>query len=163
MKTNMDADTLRAILYYSPESGAFTRLVSTSNSAKVGEAAGSKTKNGYTEMSVLGRRYYAHRLAWLHMHGSWPKGQIDHIDGNRSNNGIANLRDVTCAVNVQNKKIAQSNSTHGFLGAKRSGKRWSARIHVNGQQHHIGCYDTPEEAHAAYISEKRRLHPGCTI
>jgi hypothetical protein len=157
------AERLREILSYSEETGVFTRLQRTSTRIHVGDVAGSLDANGYIIIYADNRPYKAHRLAWLHVHGVWPDNQIDHIDGCRSNNALANLRDVTRSVNAQNKRCAPSHSTHGFMGVTRNKKRWQAKIRLNGVLHHIGLYETPEQAHAAYIATKRQLHEGCTI
>ena len=92
-----------------------------------------------------------------------PAVRVDHIDGNRANNAIANLRDVTRSVNHQNLRRARSDSAHGFLGVSPFFGKWKARITVNRVFQHLGVFDTPEEAHAAYLEAKRRLHVGCTI
>ena len=159
----VSADYLRSILAYDADTGVFTRLVRTGHRVKVGDVAGSKNGLGYIAISVVGRARYAHRLAWLYMHGEWPAGDIDHIDGNPSNNAIANLRDVSHRVNQQNRRRAQSNNTSGFLGAARKRKRWQAIISVDGKLRRLGTFDTPAEANAAYLEAKRLLHPGCTI
>ena len=159
----VSADYLRGILAYNADTGVFTRLISASSNAKAGDVAGSKNSEGYLVIRVLGRLHKAHRLAWVHANGTWPVGQIDHIDGIRDNNALANLRDVSHSVNAQNVRRATSNSTHGFMGATRSGKRWTAQIRVDGKSCHIGSYDTAEEASAAYVKAKRLMHPGSVI
>lgn len=160
---DFSADYLRSILAYDADTGVFTRLVQTSNCIKVGDVAGSKSC-GYLTIRILGRLYRSHRLAWLYAHGTWPISDIDHIDGNKSNNALANLRDVTATVNGQNQRRAHTRSSHGFLGVTRHGKRWAARITVDGKVRHIGgAFDTPELAHAAYVEAKRRLHEGCML
>ena len=156
-------ERLREILAYCKETGKFTRLQRTSTRVKIGDVAGSVDANGYVIIYADNRPYKAHRLAWLHVHGAWPDNQIDHIDGCRSNNAFANLRDVTKAVNLQNQKRAPRSSTHGFFGVTRNKKRWQAKIRANGKLHHIGLFETPEQAHQAYVDAKRRLHEGCAI
>ena len=159
----VSADYLRSILNYNADTGVFTRIARTSTSVHVGDVAGSKHGSGYIQISVMGRPYLAHRLAWLYVTGSWPADQIDHLDGRRDNNVFANLRDVTSKVNGQNQRRPRSDNASGFLGVARSRKRWSAHIGVDGQHSCLGHFDTPAEAHAAYIEAKRRLHEGCTI
>lgn len=119
--------------------------------------------NGYIQIHVCGRLYYAHRLAWLNVHGAWPENMIDHIDGVKSNNRIANLRDVTSQTNCQNQHRAHSRNKTGLLGVQARGERFFARILVDGHHTHLGTYDTPEEAHKAYVAEKRKHHAGSTI
>ena len=162
-KPIISADRLRELLTYDADTGLFTRLVQTCNRVKVGDVAGRTDSHGYRQISVLGRKILAHRLAWLYIHGTWPSDQIDHINGVRSDNRIANLRDTSNAINRQNERRARSNNQHGFMGVSTHGTRWKAKIGVDGNPRYIGSYDTPELAHAAYIEAKRLLHPGCTI
>lgn len=158
----VSAQQLRELLDYNADTGVFTRLVSVSSRAQGGDVAGCKS-NGYIVIRIFGKSRYAHRLAWLHVHGEWPVGHIDHMDGCGTNNRIANLRDVTHSTNMQNMIRATIRSTNGFLGVMRSRKRWEARILVDGKRRYLGQFDTPELAHAAYLEAKRRLHEGCTI
>lgn len=156
---------LRELFHYDPETGVFTRLVTRpGKGARVGDVAGTLKPSGYLTIWICGANHMAHRLAWLYVHGKWPDHEIDHIDGNRANNAIANLRDVTRSVNHENLRRARSDNAHGFLGVSPfKGKWWKARITVNGKWQHLGTFRTPEEAHAAYLEAKRRLHVGCTI
>ena len=110
------------------------------------------------------REYSAHRLAWLYVHGAWPTGQIDHINGDRGDNRISNLRDVTPALNTQNqRRAARSNKSSGLLGVTANRGRWLAQISIGGKSRNLGRYATPEEAHAVYVAAKRVLHAGCTL
>jgi len=163
-RQDLTADYLRSVLHYDPETGVFTWLASASNRVKPGAKAG-WLSDGYREISVCGRNRRAHRLAWLYVYGVWPSQDIDHLDGNRSNNAIANLRDVSRGVNTQNQRTARPRNQSGYLGVAPTGTagRWSAQIHIAGKKHHLGCYGSPEEAHAAYVAGKRRLHEGNTL
>ena len=138
---------LRELLDYSPDTGIFVWRVSI-GAARAGTVAGTSCR-GYCRIMVFGKRYSAHRLAWLFVHGEWPKLQIDHINGKRSDNRIANLREATNAENGQNQL---------GRGVSRSGKRWEARIRLGGPQIRLGSFDTQEEAHAAYLAAKLALH-----
>lgn len=112
---------------------------------------------------VDGTLYLGHRLAWLWVYGDWPANDIDHIDGNPLNNSIANLRDVSKSVNLQNRRRATRENTCGFLGVRKRESKWEARIKINGKDVSIGRFSTPEQAHQAYLSVKREAHEGCTI
>ena len=95
-------------------------------------------------------------------------GNIDHINGARNDDRLANLRDVSQAVNVQNIREARGHSHSGLLGAskmhnRRGTKLWAARIVVDGLARHLGYFSSGEEAHQAYLSAKRKMHEGCTI
>lgn len=154
---------LDELLVYDSDTGLFTRRVS-HGSAKAGKATGCLHKKGYIFISVDDRAYSAHRLAWLHAHGSWPSGQIDHINGNRSDNRICNLRDVSAGMNQQNRRVRSRNSTSGFLGVSKARHRWRAAIQApDGRRVNLGSFDSPEQAHAAYLEAKRAIHPGGTI
>lgn len=160
----MTAERLREILLYDPGSGIFTWKKSyRANTA--GRVAGTPS-SGYVVISILKKRFHAHRLAWLYVYGSWPDGEIDHINGIRDDNRIANLRDVPGYINNQNQRKAPShNKSTKLLGTsfcKQTG-RYSAQIHINRKKIHLGRFDTPELAHAAYVLAKRTIHAGCTI
>lgn len=107
--------------------------------------------------------YQEHRVAWLWMTGDWPADVIDHRDGNKQRNVWANLRGVTVAVNRQNQRHAQMGSKSGLLGVCANGGKWQAQIGHEGANLYLGLFDTKELAHQAYLSQKRSLHPGCTI
>ncbi|WP_230878255.1 HNH endonuclease signature motif containing protein [Burkholderia sp. 9779_493] len=117
-------------------------------------------------ITIDGIRMYAHRLAWFYVYGEWPSGDIDHIDGVRTNNAINNLRDVPRGVNMQNQRRARSNNrTSGLLGVTWHARRyrWCAQIQVDGKRKGIGYFDDAETAHQAYLDAKRKLHAGCSI
>lgn len=153
---------LRELLLYDPETGFFTSKSTIGRRTKgfVYTRTGSR---GYVVIDVDGQRYAAHRLAWLYMHGTDPENYIDHIDGNRSNNRLANLRDVTHSVNMQNQRRAKSHNKPGLLGVGNNGSGFRARITVDGKVRNLGTYQTPELAHKAYLSAKREAHKGCAI
>lgn len=134
---------------------------------KVGEIAGCvRPDNGYITIGIDGRHYFAHRLAWFYEHGRWPEHHIDHINGVKADNRIANLRDVAAGVNLQNRRTPSSaNKSSRLLGVsfcRRTG-RWRSCIRVDGRQKSLGYFDTEDAAHARYVEVKRQLHPGCTI
>lgn len=162
----LTAARLRELFSYNPEDGLFTRIKSICPAGKVGVTVNYLDKStGYIKVTVDGKQYYAHRLAWLYSFGEWPAQMVDHIDMDRTNNRLVNLRAANKALNMQNQKKPLRSNRSGFLGVS-PGKRpglWRATIVVDNRQHHLGAYDTPEEAHEAYIAAKRRLHPGCTI
>ena len=162
-KADLTAQRLRELLNYSPETGKFTWAKTASPSAPAGSNAGSICRK-YVRIRISGRDHKAHRLAWLHEFGEWPKHEIDHIDGDTQNNKIGNLRDVPKRMNAQNRRVAmKTNKSCGFLGVTASQGRWQASITTDRSKKFLGNFDTPEEAHASYIEAKRRLHPGCTI
>lgn len=167
MRSNdITADSIRCALDYDSETGEFKWRGARKGKMRGASTAGYIHRSGYVLISFNYRKYLAHRLAWLHFYGELPRLDIDHIDGNRSNNAIKNLRDVTVAVNKQNlRKALSSNMTCGLLGAtfnKCAGK-WQSQIGVDGKYTYLGLFDTAEEAHQAYLTAKRQVHVGCTI
>ena len=163
MKPEIPADRVRFVLDYNCETGVFTRKWC-KRSNLIGSVANSKDGHGYIRIKVDGVNYLAHRLAWLWMTGDWPGQHIDHIDGNPSNNRWENLRCVTHQVNLQNRRHATVSNKSGFLGVTSRGGSHMARIkRTDGKTIHLGSYGTPEQAHEAYLSAKRKLHDGCTL
>lgn len=146
-------------IHYSPDTGVFTWPTARSG-VRQGAAAGSVTRAGYVVIKIGRRQVRAHRLAWFLTQGEWPCGEIDHINGDRSDNRMANLRVVDRCGNSQNRKAAHRDSSHGFLGASWNvqHKRWQAKIVAQKVRHHLGYFDTAEAAHAAYMQAKQRLH-----
>lgn len=154
----LTAERLRAVIHADPETGVFTRLVTTSPRAKAGDVAGS-ISNGYVWIRVDRCRYSAHRLMWLYVTGAWPVAEIDHINGVRSDNRFANLREATSSQNKANIGRLPSN-TSGFKGVHwhRRDRWWQARIAIDGHRMSLGYYRTPAQAHAAYVAAAQRLH-----
>jgi hypothetical protein len=151
-------DRLRELLHYNPETGVFTRKTG-SRAFKVGEEAGYVNTDGYRRLMIEWKRYQAHRLAWLYMTGDWPTKEIDHINGDKSDNRFSNLRQASSAENSRNVKRHVDNAS-GFKGIcfhKYSG-RWMARIKTDGKCKSLGYFGTPEEAHTAYRDAALKLH-----
>jgi hypothetical protein len=165
---DLTAERLRQFLAYDSETGVFTRLLLGRGrhkpvTAPPGVVAGCLGVGGYIYIKVGRTGYKAHRLAWLYVHGSWPKHSIDHINGDRADNRIANLRDVNNMTNAENRRGVNAMNLLGYAGVSRHGARFRARLTVNKKTLRLGDFDTPEEAHAVYLAAKRELHPGCTI
>lgn len=159
-------DELLAVLDYDRANGQFRWKMSMRGPAKAGDIAGHRRADGYCLIKIKQRGYFVHRLVWLVEHGSMPEMEIDHIDGDPSNNRIENLRDVPHQVNAQNVRVARSsNRSSRLIGAHwcRTWKRWKSAINAGGKLQHIGWFDTEQQAHEAYVAAKRALHPGCTI
>ena len=149
---SITADELRSILHYDPLTGVFTRIKPT-RKCRVGSVAGSLSSHGYISIWVLKRHYSAHRLAWLYTYGTWPKDQIDHINRNRSDNRICNLRDVTNQQNLCNAGNFSTNTSgrKGVYWDKRD-RRWRAGIGNKGKYLSLGCFKTFDEAVAARVA-----------
>lgn len=171
-KADLTAQRLRELVHYDPEVGAFWSLPKSTarlnTAAKCRLIGGVHKALGYVTIGFGKDRFYAHRLALLYMTGEWPKAEVDHINGDRSDNRFANLRDVDRATNAQNRRSESRKSAAGLLGVTRwigAGGRlkWVATIKTSGQRRYLGVYETPELAHEAYLKAKRDLHGGCTI
>lgn len=159
-------DRLREVLFLDAETNRFYWFNDQVRGNHAGgKLAGTIDRKGYRRIQVDKRLYREHRLVWLWYYGKFPVGQLDHKDGNRLNNCIDNLREATPLINSQNRRVAQPNSKSGYLGVhwhKKNGV-WVAKIGVNNQRKYLGCFDSPELAHAAYIKAKRELHIGNTL
>lgn len=161
--SDLNSTRLRELLYYDASTGVFTRRVTTSPKAQAGTVAGGLDGKRHWVIRVDSRRYQAHRLAWLYVYGKWPDGDVDHINGDGADNRIANLRDVSHATNMQNQRQARRTNTSRYLGVTKKRNKWQAYITAAGKPQYLGVFDTPEEAHAAYVEAKRQQHAGCTI
>ncbi len=163
--STLTQDLLRGVLDYSPDSGTFAWKVNRSN-VKAGTPAGTPTKNGYLVIRVFDNLHLAHRLAWAYMFGYPLPKFIDHIDGNKKNNAIANLRPCTKVTNGQNRRTAQTNNkSSGLLGVAWLDhvKKFTAYIDAGGKRKYLGLFLDKNDAHSAYLEAKRVLHEGCTI
>lgn len=108
---------------------------------------GTLKSNGYIELWCINKVYKAHRLAWLYVYGEWPSKAIDHINRNRSDNRICNLRDVSIGDNNKNCKM-NDNNTSGTKGVvwRKDTCKWNARIGVGGKQVSLGYFIEYHEA-----------------
>ena len=159
-------DEVLRLLEYDQHTGILRWRVSPSRPCKAGAIAGSRTDRGYWRVMIKGRSYLAHRLGWLIVHGNWPHGEIDHINGVKTDNRLCNLREATRSINSQNKRAAQANNKScGLLGVtwNKQHRKWQSKIMVNKTLHHVGLFDDANVAHSAYLAKKRELHAGCTI
>lgn len=155
-KPTLTVERLRDVLNYDPLTGIF-RWRRAGSRHTAGKVAGHvDAVDGYRRIYVDVRLYKAHRLAWFYVYGRWPEGQIDHINRVKDDNRVNNLREANHSQNRQNSgDEATRRSSSGLLGAYRNRDRWVSQI----SGIYLGMFDTPEEAHAAYIAAKRELHP----
>jgi hypothetical protein len=160
----LTAEQLQTMLNYDVVTGEFIWKIQPSRAVKIGDIAGCTEKRiGYITIGITKRIYKAHRLAWLYVHGEWPRGLIDHINGNKADNRIANLRDVFADGNSQNVRKPNRRNKSGFMGVIWYQNKWRASMSVNGKSKWLGDYSTPEEAHQVYLAAKRKYHAACTI
>lgn len=144
-------EDLVSVLAYCSSSGEFRWKIKPNSNMFAGDVAGHTDYQGYRAIRYGRILYRAHRLAWLLHHGSWPKDQIDHINGKKDDNRIENLREADPSENKWNQ-MAQSNNSHGSKGVAWDAQkqRWVARIMIRGKRMKIGRYRTREEATRAY-------------
>jgi hypothetical protein len=142
-------------LHYDQDSGIFTWIKSANNKVKVGSRAGTKEKRGYIIIQLNKKTIKAHRLAWLMVHGSFPNGEVDHIDNNPSNNRISNLRVVNRSKNQMNARPPVHNKS-GFKGVHfcKSKNKWVATIGKNGKKEFIGYFNDFESAKKSRLKEE---------
>lgn len=161
---SLTAARLRELLSYDSKSGEF-RWIRSKKGVQIGMRTGAAAGNRYIYITIEHKRHLAHRLAWLYVYGQWPKHQVDHIDRDRRNNRIANLRDVPSYQNNQNIEHARSFSKSGVLGVSwhDHSRKWRARIMRMGVETRLGLFDTLEQASAAYVRAKRQIHEACAI
>jgi hypothetical protein len=151
-------ELVRRVFVYEPEQGSFHWRECRSRRPRHsrGEIAGCLSGYGYWLLSINGRQYPAHRIAWLYYYGREPVYQIDHRNLCRSDNRIANLREASHAENNINKG-PNKNNRHGTKGVSPQKGRWIAQIKKNYVNHFLGSFDTPEEAHRAYLAKAKEL------
>lgn len=154
----IDKARVDELLSYEAETGLFRWRESRRN-VRAGEVAGFFNNYGYRQIGLDGHYHLAHRLAWLVVHGATPAGQIDHINGDRADNRIANLRMATPSQNAQNQRKGRGST--GLLGVTHDPRRGTYRAIIDNRT--IGYYPDAESAHAAYVEEKRRVHEYSTL
>lgn len=154
MRPSLTAERLRELLRYNPETGEFSRKVHLSNRSRASQTVGNKHSQGYIIICVDGKPHRAHRLAWLYVYGEWPKEQIDHINGDRSDNRIANLRNVTALENKRHRTRPRKPGRMLGTALHKATGRWSSQMTVNYKKIHLGYFSTETEAHLAYVAAK---------
>lgn len=159
MKT-ISVERLKYLFSYHAETGLITRNVANARRSKIGESAGSLKPDGYMQLSIDGKNYQFHRIAWALFHGVYPASEIDHINGVKNDNKISNLRLATRQENMQNIFTPMSHSKTGIRGVslKTSSGKYVAQIKVDGVKKSLGYFTTKEEASDAYLSAKKSLH-----
>jgi len=152
---DLSAAELREVLDYDHKTGVFTWKVRRGKGRVLpGQVAGcTHSRRGAVDCIIgyNGKLYQAHRLAWLHFYGQWPKGVLDHINGDRSDNSIENLRECSQRQNLANVGL-RANNTSGAKGVyfDKARDKWAARIRKDGRKIMLGRFETKEEAANAY-------------
>lgn len=158
MSCASEVEQARRLFVYEPDTGLIRWRVSTNQRIRVGRVAGAIDRHGYVRVTIaLGgpkrRSIAAHRLAWLLSHGAWPAGEVDHVNGVKTDNRLVNLRVVSRSENGANRSGPDRDSSTGLLGASRhkSGK-FLSQIRRGGRYRYLGLHATAELANAAYVA-----------
>ncbi len=147
-KNEMDIGRLREIFYCDPADGVLRYRVARA-AEKVGAAAGYINVSGYRIVMVDYKAFSAHRVVWALVTGEWPEFPLDHRDLNKDNNGFANLRLASGTLNSANTRVRRE----GKKGVSKRRNKFLAHIKKDGQQYHLGVFDTEDDAHAAYCKK----------
>jgi len=152
-------ERLKIVLNYDPDTGLFTRRITLSSRAKAGQICSGMHCEGYLRISIDYERYLAHRLVWLYVYGEWPEYMIDHINGNRQDNRLCNLREATNSQNLCNQG-KPANNTSGYKGVYYDKERdkWVSEIKVRKMKTFLGRFDSAEAASDAYNRAAIKLH-----
>jgi hypothetical protein len=151
-------EILQQLFNYDSESGNFYWKIKRRGVKSLTNPTGSKHSEGYVVIGVNGKIYFAHRLAWIYMYGEIPeKHDIDHIDGDRSNNRIKNLRIATRWQNLSNSNHSNGKSKYRGVWFSKVSMKWQSMIRVNKERYYLGLFLTQEEARDAYLKKSKEL------
>lgn len=153
------AEEVRRVLDYDAGTGRLTWRVTLSNRAVAGRTPTALDSHGYMVVRIHGKLYRQHRIAWLHATGRWAPNDIDHINGVRTDNSLANLREATRSQNLRNARVSGANKS-GVKGVCwcNTNKRWLATIRVDGKARYLGIFRDKEAAAAAYQAAALQHH-----
>ena len=152
-------EELKSQLNYDEVTGIFTWKIKNSNRIKIGDIAGSINNKGYTIITINKKHFVAHRLAWLYVYNYIPSKDIDHINGNRADNRINNLREATRSENSFNSKISKNNKS-GLKGISwhKTAKKWEVCLRFNGVKKYLGIFDNIELAELVITEARAKYH-----
>ncbi len=153
-------DRLLDLLSYDKNTGVFTWVKSRGRLAKAGTKAGKVENNGYVRIKIDGKLYSAHRLAHLYVYGHFPSGDLDHINREKCDNRLENLRLCNRSENRQNTKISRNNkSGHKGVSWNKEARKWRAYLKFEGKQYYLGGFKERNDAIQAWIKAASVLHP----
>jgi len=150
---------LKELLDYNPETGIFVWKTHLKQSNKYeGDSAGCLSGGGYIAIQIKGVRHYGHRLAWLYVYGKFPDKELDHINRDKADNRISNLREVTRSENMQNVGLRKDNTSgESNISYRKDRNKYRAFVTENNKYKSLGHFETIEEAKTAldnYNSEE---------
>jgi hypothetical protein len=155
---DLTADFVREVFDYDPHTGAIKWRVKYSRKVNAGMPAGYLDSGRYVRIRIKGRAYAAHRIAFLYMHGRWPTEFLDHVNGDKTDNRLVNLRECSSAQNNSNRPYTRPTRA-GVKGVRLTPNgSYEARISANGRRIYLGKYDDAESAKAAYQSAALKYH-----
>jgi hypothetical protein len=151
-------EMMQEMISYNKETGKLTwKKKPKSSKIEIGDECGRLRKDGYREICLNKQHIKSHRAAWAIHHGVLPDGEIDHKDGDKTNNSIDNLRIATKQQNSFNKP-KPSHNTSGYRGVAKYGNKWMARIKIKGVTEYLGTYEKIEDAAKAYAKRAKEIH-----
>lgn len=157
MNKDITSEQLREVLRYEPDTGRFFWLKKLGPRAMPGNEAGSLNQTGYVKIKVFGVQYVRSRLAWLYVYGEWPDQFIDHVNRDRTDDRICNLRTATQGQNNRNTKI-RSDNTSGIKGVCHYHGKFMARINFRGRSIYLGLHDSIDNAKNAVKKASIQYH-----
>lgn len=158
MRSEPGIGMLRTFFDLDTETGQLVwKIPACRNFRRVGKRAGGVRPDGYRKISVNGFQILEHRAVFAMHNGYWPSNEVDHVNGDRADNRPCNLREATKSENGANKRTV---GPWAMKGISRSRSRWRATLRKDGKFYHIGVFDTPEAAHAAYVEAAKAHHGG---
>lgn len=161
INSTLSSDYLKSCLSYDPRVAEF-RWAINRGKMKAGQIAGTTNGNGYPQVMINRKIYLSHRLAWLYIYGRFPDKELDHINGDRADFRIVNLRECSHAENHQNrgKQKNGGKSTSEFPGVymRRECKKWVSQISADGKNYYLGMFEDEMRAREAYLKAKSELH-----
>jgi hypothetical protein len=161
--SNIDFNYVQQILDYCPFTGNFTWKIRVNSKVSAGTIAGTPHNRGYIHITIKGKKFLAHRLAWMFVNKTFPQSAIDHINGIKTDNRIDNLRTVTSSENLQNQRKPRGKNPYLGVSFNKNTNKWQAHITVNKVQKNLGNFDTAELANEKYLSAKRIYHPSAPV
>lgn len=155
---SITCELVRSIYDYNQDTGVLT-YKEDRGAMKKGQRAGTY-KRGYLNLNICGKFFQGARVVWLHVHGRWPTGEIDHINRIPSDNRVENLRDVSHRVNMLNQRSTRANNKTGVVGVYyfTREKRFHAQISIKGKMTHLGAFINLDDAAKAYAQAKATHH-----
>lgn len=163
MNSEFEPSLLHELFTYDESTGELCWKNPTGNRVKNGDLCGCQDGHGYLSVRIFKKLYFVHRVAWAYVHGKWPEGHIDHINGDPLDNRMQNLRNCTRSQNLCNQKLSSRNKS-GIKGVSwwSHGKAWRGKVTARGEVHHAGYFNSISAAANAVHDLRKSLHGAYT-